>query len=347
MLYDGCMKKLVVIAILIVGLSGCQNNRSKRYERISAEYFDTVTAFIAYCSSEAEFTKEYAFFAERMKYYHQLFDIYNQYSGVVNLAYLNEKASTGSIEISDDLKDFLVFGKTAYYRSNGKVNIGLGAVLQLWHSYRESGNQNPTLAQLPSMNSLSEANQHTDIENLVITENSVYYSDSEFSLDVGALAKGYAVEMVAKELVAKGYDNFLISAGGNVKASGQRGDGQDWVVGVQNPQIVSEGYVILKLAIADLAVVTSGDYQRFYQVEGVNYGHIIDPATLLPPRHYHSVTVVSKSSQEAEFLSTYLFILPIDEALAYVNNQMDIEACFVLEDYSLVMSEGFNAYIIK
>ena len=157
------------------------------------------------------------------------------------------------------------------------------------------------------------------------------------ALDVGALAKGYAVEQVA----AAAPDHFLISVGGNVCATGPKPDGTPWTVAVENP----DGGDFLKLLYAeDRSVVTSGDYQRYFELDGVRYHHIIDPDTLEPAAYWRSVTVVAESSAAADCLSTALFTLPQAEGQRLLD-QWGAEALWIGRDGAQVMSPGFSAYL--
>ena len=150
-----------------------------------------------------------------------------------------------------------------------------------------------------------------DFDNVIIDEtaSTVYLSDAEMSLDVGAIAKGWAVQQVA-ENAPKG---MLISVGGNVCATGAKADGSAWVVGVQNPD---GGEYLRKISITGGAVVTSGDYQRTVTIDGKAYHHIIDPETGMPSTYWRSVTVVCADSALADALSTALFVLPLEEGKA-------------------------------
>ena len=176
---------------------------------------------------------------------------------------------------------------------------------------------------------------------MVIDEeaSTVQITDPETRLDVGAIAKGYAVEQVCREAPA----GLLVSVGGNVRATGPKADGQPWVVGIQSPDGDGEDF-LHTLELSQGSVVTSGDYQRYYTVDGVRYHHIIDPDTLLPAAYWRSVTIVCADSGLADALSTALFTLPQEEGQALLN-RWDAQAMWVDASGQQFYSPGFSDLI--
>ena len=163
-------------------------------------------------------------------------------------------------------------------------------------------------------------------------------------LDLGAVAKGYTVEIVAQKLLESDMPSFIISAGGNVRCGLHPMDGRArWGVGIQDPELPSMNKDILYLT--GLSAVTSGDYQRYYTVDNVNYHHLIDPSTLMPGRYMRAVTVVTEDSGLADMLSTMLFLTPCEEGLQAVNKMDGVEAYWVLNDGSVQYSDGMANYL--
>jgi thiamine biosynthesis lipoprotein len=149
------------------------------------------------------------------------------------------------------------------------------------------------------MAKLEAAAKHTDINKIIIDEeaSTVFLEDPEMSLDVGAVGKGYATEQVGEIAIKNGFTSGLISVGGNVRAIGnKRASNSPWNVGIQNPDMKSEQSNLQVVNLADLSLVTSGDYERFYTVNGKNYHHIIDPETLFPSEYFTAVTIICKDS---------------------------------------------------
>jgi len=341
------MKKLIIVLLTGLLVGGCQA-KLERFDTTYLKVFDTVTTFIGYAPNQKTFDEEAAYLEERLTFYHQQFDIYNEYDGVNNLATVNKLAGSTPIVVDQALVDFLLFCKEMYTLTKGKTNIAMGSVLALWHDYRAWGENNPD-AVLPPMKDLLAANQHVDINDLIVNDddNTVFFKDSRLKLDVGAIAKGYATQKVTDEVKAKGYDNFILSVGGNVCAVGTKIEGALWRVGVQNPDQTAIDSTLMDINLKDQTVVTSGDYQRFYEVKGVKYHHLIDPVTLMPASYMRAVSIVTEDSGLADALSTAVFLMPVDEGKAFVESLDGVEAIFILNDMSLVYTSGFEALIVK
>jgi thiamine biosynthesis lipoprotein len=133
-----------------------------------------------------------------------LYDIYNEYEGINNLCTINK--SEGEVATEKEIIDLLLFSKDMYALSEGKVNVAMGSVLSIWHNYRTEGAKTPETASLPPLELLQSAGEHTHIEKVIINKekNTVCLSDPKLKLDVGAVAKGYALEKCAEKLEEKG-----------------------------------------------------------------------------------------------------------------------------------------------
>ena len=344
------MKKIItaLIAVFILLFSSCQRDAEPKLEKFTAyyfDYFDTATTIVGYAESREAFDEICADITDELSEYHRLYTIYTRYNGLNNLYTINN--TEGAVEVDQKIIDMLTFAKEAYTLTGGNTNIAMGSVLSLGHAARTHGERHPESAVLPDVEKLKAASLHTDIENLVIDKenNTVTLLDSDMSLDVGAVAKGYAVEMVAKSLEEKGISGWLLNIGGNVRAVGARPDGTKWTVGIENPDATGEDDAYLAyLAVESEAVVTSGSYQRYYYVDGKAYHHIIDPETLFPGENYRSVSVVCDSSATGDALSTALFCMTYEEGSALVNSLENVEAMWVLPNGEVKYSNGFEKY---
>ena len=285
-------------------------------------YFDTVCAVYDYSGmSNQRFRSVCERVEELLLKYHRLFDKYHQYEGLVNLATLNGAAGGEAVKVSTELFEFLQYAVSLCELTGGEMNIAMGSVLSIWHDFREKMND-PSISvssvQVPGIEELSAAAAHTDISVIELDyENmTVRISDPNAKIDVGALGKGYAAEMIGRELAAMGVDDFLMNFGGNVKIIGDKA-GQDFRVGIQDPRSYFEEYISV-VNVKGQSVVTSGDYERSVIKDGVNYHHIIDRDTLMPAEHFPSVTVVTENSALADALSTALFCMSVDDGRALV-----------------------------
>lgn len=343
---------VIVITMACAFASGCSTAsraEQKRYDASFLELFDTVSHVIGHDTDKEAFTVFAQSVHDELAVYHNFYDIYTTSDAVASLKTINDSAGIAPVEVDQRIIDMLKAGREMYAISGSKTNIALGAVLRVWHKYREEGIDDPLNSRLPPMDELREAAQHVDINDMIIDEQlgTVYIADPLMSLDVGALAKGYATEMAARSIEQSGRDNVMLSIGGNVRAVGAKPDGDHWAVGVQNPDMGASNELLFTLNIDSMSVVTSGAYQRYYTVDGVRYHHIIDPDTLMPAAYYVSVTIVAADSGLADGLSTALFCMPLEDSRALAESMDGVEACWVMPDGSIEMTGGFSAFIKK
>lgn len=305
------MKRCCAVLLLFSLLLGGCAAAPKQYNATYLDLFDTVTTVIG-GGTEAEFRQNAREIYEELARYHRLFDIYHDYDGLANLKTVNDNAGIAPVKVDPAIIALLQDCKGYHILTEGKVNAAMGSVLRLWHEARSAGMEDPENARLPDAQALAQAAEHTDFNCVIIDEaaSTVYLSDPEMSLDVGAIAKGWAAQRVAEQAPA----GMLISVGGNVCATGPKTGGSPWVIGIQHPD--DSGKYLHTLRLEQGAVVTSGDYQRTYTVDGKQYHHIIDPSTQMPAGYWRSVTVVCPDSALADALSTALFLLPLEEGQA-------------------------------
>lgn len=334
---------LLVLALLF---SACSKEPEKaRREAQFLVLFDTATTVIGYTETEQEFEDMVNLLYDELEVYHELYDIYNDYEGVANVKTINDSAGIAPVAVDQKLIDLLLFSREAYELSHGTVNVAFGSVLKIWHDYREAGTDDPANARVPDMAELEAAALHTSFDDVIIDEaaSTVFLKDPDLRLDVGGIAKGYAVERVVQTLIEAGYTDFLMSAGGNVRAVGWKGDGKTpWKIGIQNPDTASEEQELFTVQLTDVSLVTSGDYIRYYTVEGKRYHHIIDPSTLFPADHFAAVTIVTEDSGLADALSTAVYNMPQEEGAALIESLEDTEALWIYHDGTQVKSSGFD-----
>ena len=337
--------------LIFIGIIAYRHTSGKDLEQYEASFFDvfdTQTQIIGYASSKETFSDEIALIKEKLEYYNELYDIYHEYDGMNNLKTINDNAGIAPVVVDKEIIDLLKLAISMDEKTNGKMNVAMGSVLSIWHDYREAGTQNPDEAALPEMTVLEAASEHTDITGIVIDEeaSTVYLTDADMSLDVGSIGKGYAVQRVAEYAKNElGVQYMLFSVGGNICAIGGHPDGTPWKVGIQNPDTEAEQAYIQKVQAKNLSVVTSGNYQRYYVVDGKRYCHIIDPDTLMPADNFSSVTIVTAYSGVADAYSTAVFNMTLEDGIDFVNHLDGVEAMWILADGSIQYSDGFDQYI--
>ncbi len=349
-----CALLLVVgalIAVLLLRDDEEEPDELVRYRANAFDYFDTVTTIEGYEKNGDDFNKVAQSVFAALEEYHKLYDIYNLYEGVNNIRTINRLYNGEHKVVAVDRKiiDMLLYAKELYSKTNGEMNIAMGSVLSIWHDYRSEAEDNYGVGELPPMEDLQEAAQHTDINNLIIDEENctVYISDPKMTLDVGAIAKGYAVEMIARMLEQQGITGYVINVGGNIRTVGLKGNGEKWLAGIETPFEDDDEPYLAYIGLAGETIVTSGSYQRYYIVDGEAYHHIIDKETLMPAVGFVSVSVICQSSADGDGLSTALFCMSLEEGMALVESLDGVEAHWVLPDGTRVKSSGFSEFEVE
>ncbi len=338
------MKKLALLLSCVLVLCGCTaptEASQKQYTATFISLFDTVTTVVGKAESQEAFEEKIQPVRDELDRYHKLFDIYNEYEGINNLKTVNDKAALSPVTVDREIIELLADCKEYYKETGGIFNPAMGSVLALWHDAREDGINDPENAYLPDGDALSAAAEHTDPESIILNfeDSTVFFTDPELKIDVGGIAKGWAVQKV----VEKAPDGLLMSVGGNVSATGPKDkNGTPWAVGIQNPDR-SDNYLHI-LNITSGCVVTSGSYQRSYAVGGRLYHHIIDPNTLYPGELWTSVSVVCEDSGLADVLSTSLFLLDRAKGQELLE-RFDAEAMWVDRSGNKYYSSDFKELI--
>lgn len=354
------MKKVINVlmgaVVMLAVLAGCRSNnpqetKPQKYNGMMFDVFDTVITVATYQDSQEDFDKIQQYIEDRYTELNKLYDIYNNYSGINNIKTINDNAGKEPVEVCQEIIDLLLFSKEWYTISGGKMNVAMGAVLREWHNFRE-GYEHDHSWPLPKLETLQEKAKHVDIDCVEIdTENmTVFITDPDVRLDVGAVAKGFATEIVCDEL-SEFCDNFALSAGGNVKTHGQPKDERErWGIGLQNPAVDEDynmigGNMDTAYFNTDMSLVCSGGYQRYAVVDGRRYHHLIDPVTLFPEEIYQGVAIFCEDSGMADALSTTVFLSQPEDALELVEGMDGVECVLVLIDGTVLQTQGANQYL--
>lgn len=372
------MKKIIMILALAMTLQACANNTDeknvekpkleavnedrssheeedlkenkngqvleKHSEKIF-EYFDTITTFMAYTEDEEEFKHYTDVLTEELKKYHQLFNSYDRFEGVNNFLTINENAGKEPVEVDPSVIDLIKYSKEMYELTDGKINIAMGSLLGLWHDAREVSVNNPVEAKIPEESVLKQASEHKDIDAIEIDEekNTVYISDPDVQIDIGAIGKGYATKIIANRLREEGLKHGILSVGGDDVLFGDNPANENsyYKIAIQNPDLddKEEPYSSV-VSLKNTSVVTSGDYQRYFMVDGKRYHHIIDPETMYPSTKWRSVSVIMDDIAEADTISTYLFIIGYEEGLEFAK-KVGAEVLWIDEDYKQLKTDGW------
>ena len=337
---------LCVVSGLLVVMTGCPKTAIKADPKgmVYYTFFDTVSYVYDYAGdSQAEFEQKCSAVSAVLDEYHKLFDIYYEYSGVVNLCTVNRNAGGEPLKVDEKLIDFLLYAKEIYTLTGGEMNVMMGAVLRPWHDCRTAATENPGEASIPEESVLLEAAKHTDIASLEIDReaSTVRISDPDARIDVGALGKGYATERAAQYLKSVNADGYVLNIGGNIRIIGTKPDGSGWLTGIKDPADPDSSYA-MKLTLANTSCVTSGVYERYFTVKGVRYHHIIDRDTLYPADYFSSISIITEDSGLADALSTALFCMSYEEGLKLVNALDGVDVLWITADGRMYYTDGIH-----
>ncbi|WP_164845574.1 FAD:protein FMN transferase [Anaerosphaera multitolerans] len=346
------MRKLILLFILLLLPTGCEKGYEK-YELKVFDAFDTVTSIIIYERDENEANKKLLKLKEKYLELHRQFDRYNNYENVNNVKTINDNAGIKSVKVSEELYHLLE--KSVYYNEtiSDKVNILIGPVVDYWGEYRDLYNTGHSKDEvikklgsaIPQEEDLIKFKSLVDLDKLVLNEEdkSVFLKEKGMELDVGACAKGYAVELLCQygrdELeIASG----MVSAGGNVKTIGEPVTKDYYKIAIQNPENIedeSKDPYITVLNIKDNSVVTSGDYQRYFTYENQRYCHIIDPESFMVADKFRSVSVIEEDSLLCDYLSTALFLMDYEDGLKLCED-LKVDAIWFFQNGEIKSTQG-------
>jgi thiamine biosynthesis lipoprotein len=215
--------------------------------------------------------------------------------------------------------------------SGGAFDITVYPLVDLWGFFRDA-------PAVPTPVDIAAGLKRVGWQQLRIEGGSLTKLNNDVEIDLGAIAKGYAVGEAVKVLKSKGVTSALIDAGGDIYAIGELG-GRPWKVGIRKPR--GEG-VIGVLDVSDLTVVTSGDYERFFEKDGVRYHHILDPTSGFPAYGLTSVTVICDDPVRGDGLSTALFVLGAEKGMELVEDMPGVESIMVTKDGKVLVSQGLK-----
>lgn len=251
------------------------------------------------------------------------------------VAEINEQAGKGPVEVSEDVWQVIKQGKDYSELAEGSFDIAVGPLTSLWNIGMDD-------ARKPLQEEIDDILPLIDYEKIELdeAEQSVMLTESSMRLDLGAIAKGYIVDEVIELLEEEGVTTAVVDLGGNIYVMGNQTSGDPWVVGVQNP-FLPMGETVGRLTASNQSIVTSGIYERFLEVEGEIYHHLLNPQTGYPfEGELASVSVISEHSIDGDALSTLLYSKGLEEGLDFIQQMQDAEAIFVTKDKNVYITDG-------
>lgn len=306
--------------------------QEESYEDVQ-ELIGTVVQVKAY-GAQAEEAVQAAF--TRAKELEQIFSSTVEDSEINTM---NEKAKSGeTVTISDEL--YTVLTRALYYGaiSDGALDCTIGDLIDLWGI----GTDHAAVPQQAEIDALLRSDGWDDYV-LDGTDRTITFENGQVTIQTGAIAKGYISDEMKAVLQEYDITSAVMSLGGNVMTIGTKTDGSDWNVAITDP--FNPDDIIGKVSVEDKAVVTSGNYEKYFEEDGVRYHHILNPETGYPAdSDVVSTTIIASNGIDCDALSTATYILGAEKGMDLVNSLEDVEAVFILEDGSFVTSEYIDRY---
>lgn len=358
-----CKDKEVVPPVLYDNCNYYYNSTLKEYtdviecKNVWTTYLHTVVKLTIYHGNDSE-TKSKEKFEEESKvlstdvfdeveriisFYNDISDKYKLYDGVTNVKTINDNPNDTHV-ISEELFDLIEFSIQHQNDVDNIFNIALGPVIKVWHNYRENCNLND-ICELPSITELEEQDVYTNSDNIILDRENLTITMNEFmSLDLGGVSKGYISGVIIDYLDSLDLRGYLLNSGeSNISIGGIHPvrDSGDYIIAVTDPSYVLPYYATVYLGDGE-QLVTSGDYQQYFEVDDEIYHHIISGDTLFPERYSRSVSIIHTDPGLADLYSTAIFVMTIPEGIEFVNSIDGLEAIWYGMDGTIVFSENFE-----
>lgn len=311
----------LILILIIPVLGGCSSPIKNESLSMTGLYFDTVVQIQVWGADRAVLDE-----CENIcGHYEQLLSPTIETSEVSRI----NRAQGVPVTVSDETAELIRLGIEYGELSEGKFDITVASATDLWN-FRDNEEK-----ELPGPDELAEAVSHIDYHCIQIDGTTVTLTDPKAKIDLGGIAKGYIADKLKEYLKDQGVEHALINLGGNMLALGGRADGSDFQIGLQEP-FAADGTVLTSLSVSDRSVVSSGNYERYFEKDGVIYHHILDPDTGYPIQNdLYQVTVISDSSVQGDALSTTCYALGLEEGMKLIQDMDNVDAVFVTSDLEI------------
>jgi thiamine biosynthesis lipoprotein len=249
---------------------------------------------------------------------------------------INQSAGKEWVKVSQETLRVIKKAREISELSEGGFDITVGPLTQLWRVAREKGIP-------PSADELKKKLDLVNFRNVMIDqEEKVFLKKRGMSIDLGGIAKGYAVDRAFEVLRTLGYKNLIVNAGGDLRVGGSKLD-QPWSIGIQDPR--SSEKIMATVTISDSAIATSGDYEKFFIYQGKRYHHIFNPKDGLPSDGCQSVTIICKEGMVADALATAVFVLGPEKGYVLCQKLKGVDCLIVDKEGKIILAPGLKSRI--
>jgi thiamine biosynthesis lipoprotein len=326
-----------VVAGLVALLVGC-GSLSTRSEPVVVKrvqmQMGTLVSITAVAGNEAiAHAAATAGFAEIRR----LEELLSTWISTSELSQVNASAGVKPVHVSTDTLTVVHRAMQAAKMTNGGFNIAIGPAVDAWNVI---GSQRiPTEPELDELRPLVNLQAvHADVR-----AQTIFLEKSGMRIDVGGIGKGYAADQAVEALRRAGAIAGVVALSGDIKTFGRIPGGKRFPIGIQHPR--QDGSVLVWIDLQDEAISTAGDYERFFERDGVRYHHILDPRTLQPARGCQSVTVITREGVWADGLDTGIFVMGAESGMRLIEALPDVEAIIVDAEGHLLVSSGLKQRI--
>jgi len=277
-----------------------------------------------------------AAFAAAFAEFERLEGLLSTWRPASDVSRLNAAAGGGPVPVHPDTRAVLHAAAQVSDWTEGKFDVTFGALADAWRFDHDQDNR------VPAAEEIAARLPRVDHRAVVIDDRrgTVALARADVRVHVGGIGKGYAVDRAVAVLRAAGLTDFMVQAGGDLYVAGTAGT-SPWRLGIQDPRgPANQPFATVELA--DATFSTSGDYERYFERDGVRYHHILDPDTGQPARGTRSVTIVTREATWADGLSTGVFILGPQNGMALVERLPDVEAVIVTAENEVLVSSGLR-----
>jgi FAD:protein FMN transferase len=246
---------------------------------------------------------------------------------------INQSAGMEWVNVSPETMEVIQRAKEISTLSEGAFDITVAPLTQIWRTAR--GKKVPPVAE--EVKQLLELVNFREI--LIVPEGKIFLKKKGMAIDLGGIAKGFAVDRASEILQSLGHKNFIVNAGGDLRVGGKRSN-QSWTIGIQHPRDPQK--IMAKVSLSDSALATSGDYEKFFIHQGKRYSHIFNPEDGFPTEACQSVTVIHKDGMTADALATALFVLGPEKGYALCQKMDGVNCLIVDKDDKVILSPGLK-----
>ncbi len=266
---------------------------------------------------------------------HRLEEILSTWIPGSELSRINAAAGQRAVAAGLETLELLERSLEMARLTEGGFNIAIGPAVEAWNVSREG--------RIPRQGELDAARPLMDLSAIHVDREAgtVYLARSGMRVDIGGIGKGYAADFAARVMREAGASAGVVAISGDIKTFGRLPDGQRFTFGIQHPR-KENGITIGQLELEDEAVSTAGDYQRYFEKDGIRYHHILDPQTLQPARRSQSVTVVAETGVLADGLDTGIFVMGPEKGMALIERLPGVEGVIVAADGTVFVSSGLR-----